>query len=403
MENKPNEFLNIPERIIVGYNNRGGGFPLAYVTYFRGKKIAKETSWEGWRDKKIPPGEFENVPTEGFVLNKRTGGYKSGWDYRQTYCRVYDPRGFELEITVDNLLYILQECSCMAGKGLEGKFVYAWGGSQIILLPVTSPDYIATTELAAKREELSLKWKDIVPGYTYRTKYNDELIYIGKLQWKTLAGSWKHEEIRQTQYHSFWDPAKNELYPINNIKNVLYKTDTAKISDDAIQRVVDKFKSLPVGKNEVPEEFRIIQPNQQTIDQFNDFFLNKVQPTRGYIGGCYLSGKRTAVIEEFNIRESTTLIGGKTKSEIYQCSSITVSISSPGGDISHSYSPRYSSYDSRTKIADKDINSVMSKLTPIDLDSHNAFYLEVRIGTDWYNYKLYHNLYPYQGNSINLP
>jgi hypothetical protein len=37
---------------------------------------------------------------------------------------VYDPRGFEFEISIPNLLYILQECTSTKGKGLDGEFVY---------------------------------------------------------------------------------------------------------------------------------------------------------------------------------------------------------------------------------------------------------------------------------------
>lgn len=396
---KPNEFLNIPERIIVGYNN-WGEIPLAYVTYFKGKKIAKETSWNSWRNESIPPGEFENVPTEGFVLNKRAGGYKSGWNYRQSYCRVYDPRGFELEITIDNLLYILQECSCMAGKGLEGKFVYAWEGAQIILLPTTSPDYIATTELTAKREELGLKWKDITPGCTYRTKYEGELIYIGKLSWKYYFGSWKHEEINQTVYHSFWNPVNNELFPINNIKNILYKTEAASISDAAIQKVIGKFKTLPVGKDEVPEEIRIAQPSQQIKDEFNDFFLKKIKPAKSYVGGCYLKTNKKVIIKEYTIEESSRLLG-KPKLEIVVLSTITVEIAK-NGEIKYSYdTPSYTGYGRREKLDESDISSEMSKLTPVDMGA-NALYLEVKIGNDWFKYAPYHRLYPYRGNSISL-
>ena len=46
-------------------------------------------------DPSIIPVEYDNVPTEGFVLNKKAGGYSNGWNHRSTYCRVYDPRGFE--------------------------------------------------------------------------------------------------------------------------------------------------------------------------------------------------------------------------------------------------------------------------------------------------------------------
>ena len=100
----------IPKRINVGYQERSDTYTgkLGYIIYYDEKgKLRKETSWQNWRDDSIPSNEFENEPIKGFILNKKAGGYKYSWNTRQTYCRVFDPRGFEFEITIENLLYIL--------------------------------------------------------------------------------------------------------------------------------------------------------------------------------------------------------------------------------------------------------------------------------------------------------
>lgn len=68
----------IPKTINVGYQDRLGTYTgkLAYVIYYDEKgKLRKETSWNGWRDKNIPNNEYDNIPTEGFVLNKKAGDY----------------------------------------------------------------------------------------------------------------------------------------------------------------------------------------------------------------------------------------------------------------------------------------------------------------------------------------
>lgn len=68
--------LTIPSRIKVGYQKRGDTYTgnLAYVIYFDHKGVLrKETSWKGWCDSKLGSHEFDNVPTEGFVLNKKVG------------------------------------------------------------------------------------------------------------------------------------------------------------------------------------------------------------------------------------------------------------------------------------------------------------------------------------------
>ena len=89
-----NDKLNIPTNLVVGFNSRKDTYSgkLAYVVYKDHKGVLrKEKSWSGWKDDKIPVEEYVNEPTSGFVLNKKAGGDRWGWNPRQTYCRVYDP------------------------------------------------------------------------------------------------------------------------------------------------------------------------------------------------------------------------------------------------------------------------------------------------------------------------
>ena len=162
------EKLYIPKKINVGYNKRSDTYTgkLGYIIYWDDKgKLRKEDSWQSWRDKAIEPNEYENVPTEGFVLNKDVGGTQRSWSWnaRREKVRVYDPRGFEFEITIENLLYILAECTSTKGKGLEGKFVYSWAGKELVLLPVDTQEYKKSagfTDLQGKK----IDKKEMVPG-----------------------------------------------------------------------------------------------------------------------------------------------------------------------------------------------------------------------------------------------
>lgn len=177
----------IPKRIRVGFNARKDTYTqkLAYIIYYDEKGVLrKEGSWESWRDKNIPPEEYDNEPTEGFVLNKKVGGYKSDWNFRDAYVRVYDPRGFEFEITVPNLLYILEHTSSIKGKGLDGEFVYAWDEKDLVLLPTSAPEYqqeLALSEKIYNAEKI--KAKDLKVGNVYLTRDGDELIYLGKFDY----------------------------------------------------------------------------------------------------------------------------------------------------------------------------------------------------------------------------
>jgi len=174
----------IPEKINVGFQTRKDTYTgkLAYVIYFDNKGVLrKEKSWDSWRDKKIANEIYENKPMSGFVLNKKVGGYSTGWNHRQSYVRVYDPRGFEFELTVPNLLYILENTSSIKGKGLEGEFVYGYSGSDLILLPTCSPDYEELTSFNDKlRSKETIKVKNLVLGATYLNNKNEALVYMGR-------------------------------------------------------------------------------------------------------------------------------------------------------------------------------------------------------------------------------
>jgi len=198
--------IMIPKKIKVGFQERGDTYTgqLAYVIYYDEKnKLRKENSWNSWRDKGIEAQEYDNVPTTGFVLNKKVGGYKSGWDVRQTYVRIYDPRNFEFEITIPNLLYILENANSVKGKGLEGEFVYGWDGKDLVLIPADAPEYqtimTATTKVYDQGE---IKAKDLVVGNTYGDLKNNGYVYLGKY----FYYDYEYQSKRYTNgYHNYYE------------------------------------------------------------------------------------------------------------------------------------------------------------------------------------------------------
>jgi len=179
MENK----LFIPEKIKVGYQERDDTYTkrLAYVIYYDNKGVLrKEKSWEGWRNKKIKADEFENKPHSGFVLNKGVQRYGE-WGSGRNMVRVYDDRGIEFEITVSNLMFILMTTDCLK-RGLEGEFVYAWHGTELVLLPTGCEEYQESKDFT-KLQTKKVGVKDLVPGGSYKTKRMEDLIYLGRFDW----------------------------------------------------------------------------------------------------------------------------------------------------------------------------------------------------------------------------
>ncbi len=175
-----NTKLYIPQLIKVGFQKRDDTYTgkLGYVIYRDDKKVwRKEKSWNGWRDEKVKPVELENVPHSGFHLNKGVERY-GYWGSGRSMCRVYDDRGFEFEITIDNLMFILMGSDC-SKRELAGEFVYSWNGMELVLLPVNSQEYEESKKFTSLQGG-KVNTKDLIEGATYVTKKGSKLIYLGK-------------------------------------------------------------------------------------------------------------------------------------------------------------------------------------------------------------------------------
>lgn len=207
--------IYIPKKLKVGYNKRSDTYSkkLAYVTYYDDKgKLRKGASWAGWIEKDMGIDEFDNTPMEGFVLNRNVGGAKLsyGYDVRIEKVRVYDPRGFEIEIDIPNVLFILQECTSVKGKGLDGTFVYGWVGTKLTLVPTTCLEYKEAIEFTSLQGR-SILPKDLIEGCVYKTKKRKDLVYLGRFDWVTGINSYA-SALKKTKKHVFVDLNPEKWY-----------------------------------------------------------------------------------------------------------------------------------------------------------------------------------------------
>lgn len=167
-------YLNIPKEIIIGKKDNQG-----FVTYKQGSKLAKEISFKNWlgNGKQIA---ITNSPTKGFILQDCVGGHGGSWySYeRRAWAIIKDPRGFNIEITFDNLVWIMKMVSHDHNTGFDGEFVYGWDGAQLMLVPTISEDYKYTSTIDNKE---SYKLKDLTIGETYRFPNEHNMIYLGYL------------------------------------------------------------------------------------------------------------------------------------------------------------------------------------------------------------------------------
>jgi hypothetical protein len=251
------EKMFIPAKMKVGYNARQDTYTkkLGFIIYQNSKGIyTSEKSWEGWREKKLGVDEYDNVPLEGFVVNKDVGGTKHsyGWNARQEKIRIYDPRGFEIEITTANLLFILSESNCMRGKGLEGEFIYGWQGKTLTLIPTSCAQYQTSVSYSGKQSN-KVSTKELIEGALYETKELQKLVYLGR---HNVYGDikWDHyTDVVPGNCHVFAKPVQD---PKMKYDNFHAWPDASKISsvisDTTVENyaeLLDKLLKLPqVGK-----------------------------------------------------------------------------------------------------------------------------------------------------------
>lgn len=204
----------IPEKILVGYQKRTGTYTgqLAYVVYKEKNKIKAETSWQNWRDQKIQTIELDNVPTR-FVLNKgvqRNGSFGS-YGGGRSMIRIYDERGVEFEINVDNLIGILMH-SDVSKRDIMEPCVYAWSGRNLVLLPINSQEYQEAIEFTQKQSK-RVKVSELTPGATLQEKKSkNQVIYLGKFPYY-LADKYSFTQHEQGLCHVVYNPNHQKHEP----------------------------------------------------------------------------------------------------------------------------------------------------------------------------------------------
>jgi hypothetical protein len=133
----------------------------------------------------------------------------------------------------------------MKGKGLEGTFVYAWDGKDLVLLPTSSLDYQESQKFTEMQSQ-KIGVKDLVEGCTYKTKQMEEYIYLGKFNW--------FEDVYRYSSHNYDKTSCDK-------RHVFYKVEEPKYGDriesfTGLAKFATKTSDTPVSNYaELLDEF----------------------------------------------------------------------------------------------------------------------------------------------------
>lgn len=286
--------LYIPTELHVGQQDRAGTYTgrLGYIVYKDAKgKLRKEKSWNGWRDHKIDPVITDNEPMTGFTLNK--GIARGGYDWysqRTEKVRVYDPRGFEFEISIDNLLGVLMH-SDVSKRDIVQACVYAWAGTELVLLPTNTEDYEASSKHTSK-QTMKVGARELVVGHTYELKSGKEnVVYVGKY---TIFGDKNSNGDRNNRYEvvSKTQVEKKNQHIFYHLENKQFEvkaptTYIAQVVSEEMHpefaEVVDKFFKQKMSQK--IKSLRVIPKQFKDMSEYkgNEYYQQHYGPERqGY-------------------------------------------------------------------------------------------------------------------------
>ena len=145
-------------------------FPLGFMTYDDGKaaskeRIAKVLRWAGKKETDQGVMKFKNEPISGFKFENYASRYRTD----NKWFEVNDPRGFQLQISAQNLVDLISKNTVVKGE-LQGDYVWARANSN---------NYLVESSRMTKADNKNQP-SALVIGNCYEHSYGNKMVYLGK-------------------------------------------------------------------------------------------------------------------------------------------------------------------------------------------------------------------------------
>lgn len=261
---------HIPDSLFVGYQRRENTLngKLSFVSAEnKSGKLYSESQFNHWCSEGIAKDTFPNEPMHGFYLNKRRKRQSSvGSDA----MRVFHPLGFEFEIGMANIAYILQYANVNMSE-ITSRCVIGWVAGKLTIIPENSPLFLVSYSI--KDPTLEKVKTKLTVGAHYITKNAEKCIYLGEhdIYYKqTLelskdsqdAFSKEHRleinKITADRYspdliikapvkqHLCYDVTEQEFIPISK-STLKFLCPTPVLSKEEVENLVNDFKNSAYG------------------------------------------------------------------------------------------------------------------------------------------------------------
>lgn len=233
------------KELVVGYHKDFNldidNAPLALLTYdahdaASKKRIDTVKNWYG--SEKMC--NLDNPPLSGFTFVDVVSRYRT----KNKLMRVFDLRGFIVEVSIDILLEIMQSATIKNGV-IQEKCFWARKGAENILIPENTllhEQYLSETVYA---KAANISTKNLKVGGLYINKDGKKYFYLGKLVLKV-----DEENTSSTAFTKYSDLVKNkyEFYVFANLSINAENVDTNYL---VVQHPTMKEEDTTQFKNEI--------------------------------------------------------------------------------------------------------------------------------------------------------
>lgn len=252
--------LIIPNELYVGLQIReangniksadgGKNVALGFASYKNEKDEMQHPSLESWRDKDIPRMCYDNTSTVGMSV----AGSVKRWSTSNKCIRVEDPRGFQLEIAIENFIEIIRDCTLDKGV-IQDEMVWGWD-TGVKLIKVGSKDYNTGVENFAIKMSDSISLKDVKPGYIVRLKNGKIGKYLGA--WHIIEDDYSSKFIEslldKSLSHSI---SLKRCYLVEADDDIIYSPSiTIKKIEESTEEDISTIKSYLIEKTKKTIKF----------------------------------------------------------------------------------------------------------------------------------------------------
>ena len=197
--------VKLPEKYYCGFQQREeeDNVPLGFMTPW-GNDAAfakRQQTVDNWASpywstnkNKLDPTTFDNELLAGFKLGRSIK--RNGWNSTNVVVRIEDPRGFEVEISVDNLCRLAETNTIINGE-IMAQCIWGREGGRNILLAENSQPYLDALE-NTDRSTRKISMRDVKPGYRVRLANGTEGRYLGKAHLVRFVRDYNYHTLKLT-------------------------------------------------------------------------------------------------------------------------------------------------------------------------------------------------------------